>query len=358
MNPDRFERPIRTTLGATLAVALAALAFGTSVLLAQKAKNPASKVYVSDVNGDAQIDTGDNIQDLNKRSVYNAEGTIIETKKVSGQDDKTKGYTTTVFSNGTGAFFDQDTKVEVKRFVQEPFTPNRSDMDVEPSISNTQAFVARGTVGLCTSKLVAGSSMNYSTPHGGINIRGRKVVIEANDNETKISMLEGDSTVRGGDMDMGGSVLKEGQQAIIRRGRAGQAAEVRVQAIPQSETAALDDKVAMACMAKKTVYFEVRERKTDSSDGPASGSSSTTTESGSSAAEGTGSTASGADTGGGSVGASPPVTAFDGPAANNNSTARPPTIVREIVPVEVVPVNLPVEYTVSPARIVKPTPKG
>ena len=358
MNPDRLLHSIRIAFGATLPVAAVVLALGPTVLLAQtkKTKNPASKIYVSDVSGEAQIDTGDNIQDLNKKSVYNAEGTTIETKKVGDKEDKSKGYTTTVFSNGTGAFFDQDTKVEVRRFVQEPFTPNRTDMDVEPSISQTQAFVARGTVGLCSSKLVAGSSMNYSTSQGSINIRGKKVVIEANDNETKVSMLEGDSTVRGGDLDLGGNVLKEGQQAIIKRGRAGQQAEVRVQQIPPSESAALDDKVAMACMAKKTVYFEVKERQFTSG-GP--GSSEAVVENSIAAAGNTpNTTASGGDTSGSSNGTSAPVTAFDGPAANNNSTGRPQQIVREIVPVEVVPVNLPVQFTVSPARIVKPTPGG
>src|SRR5471030_2646578 len=246
MNPDRLRFPFRIALGAVLPIAAAVMALGPMTAHAQdKKKNPTSKVYVSDVNGDAQIDTGDNIQDLNKRSVYNAQGTTIETKKAGTAEDKDKVYTTTVFSNGTGAYFDQDTKVEVKKFVQEPFTPNRTDMDVEPSISQTQAYVSHGTVGLCTSKLVAGSSMNYSTPQGAINIRGRKVVIEANDNETKVSMLEGDSSVRGGDADLGGNVLKEGQQAIIRRGRSGQPNQVTIRPIPPAETAALDDKVAM-----------------------------------------------------------------------------------------------------------------
>jgi len=68
----------------------------------------------------------------------------------------------------------------------------------------------------------------------------------------------------------------------------------------------MDDKVSMACMAKKTVYFEVAERKT-TGDGAATG----------------------------------PVTAFDGKA----------TTEQEIVPVEVVPADLPVQFTVSPARL-------
>jgi len=314
-----------------------------------KKKNPTSKVYVSDVSGEAQIDTGDNIQDLNKRSVYTAEGTIIQTKKAENEQDKGKTFSTMVYSNGTAAYFDEDTRVEVKRFVQEPFTPNRSDMEVEPSISQTQAFVARGTVGLCASKLVAGSSMNYSTAQGSINIRGQKVVIEANDGETKVSMLEGDSTVRGGTQDLGGQVLKSGQQAIIRRGRAGQPNIVRVQPIPPSEIAALDDKVTMACMAKKTVYFEVKERQLTTG-GPPGSPEAVVAESVAAADD----TASGASTSGTS--GSAPVTAFDAPAANNGFSFGG-TTVQEIVAVPVVPVTLPVQFTISPARIITPTPK-
>jgi hypothetical protein len=48
------------------------------------------------VLGDAQIDIGDSIQDLTKKSVYNAQGTVIETKKAEKDDDKSKIYSTMV----------------------------------------------------------------------------------------------------------------------------------------------------------------------------------------------------------------------------------------------------------------------
>lgn len=304
-------------------------------------KNPTSKLYVSDLSGDAQIDTSDNIQDLVKHSVYTAEGTIIETKKADTEAEKNKIFSTMVYSNGTAAFFDEDTRVEVSKFSQEPFTPNRTDMDVEPSISQTQAHVSRGTVGLCASKLVAGSTMNYSTPLGSINVRGQKVVIESTDNQTKISMLEGDSTVRGGIQDLGGHLLQAGQQAIIRAGARGQPNIVNVQPIPQTELSALDDKVAMACMAKKTVYFEVRERTIAEGSEPGS-LKAVDTASGSNTDRPVGSAL---------------VTAFDSTPVNSSSATRV-TIVQEIVAVPVVPSNLPVQFTVSPARIVTPTPPG
>jgi len=230
-----------------------ALALVTSPGWTQPRKtNPTSKLYVVDLNGQAQINTGDKIDDLAKKSVYNAQGTVIETKPKSNN--------AMVFSDGTGSYFAEDTRVEIKTFTQEPFTPNRNDMEVEPSISQTRAFVARGAVGLCTSKKVAGSSMVYETSHGSVNIRGKKVVVEANDEETKISMIEGESTVKGGEFDLGGQTLKEGEQAIIRRGPPGKPSTVSIIKIPDNERQALEDKVTLACAAKQTVYFEVRER--------------------------------------------------------------------------------------------------
>jgi len=308
-----------------LAVASALLPFTAHAQ--GKKKNPTSKVYVSDVAGEAQIDIGESIQDLAKKSVYNAQGTIIETKKAETEEEKSKVFSTVVFSNGTGAYFDQDTKIEMKKFVQEPFTPNRTDMDTEPSISQTAAFVARGAVGLCNSKQVAGSSMNYSTALGSVAIRGKKVVIEATDNLTKISMLEGDSTVRAGEMDMGGQIVRTGQQAIIRRGAPGSPNIIQIQSIPPSESAALDDKVAMACMAKKTVYFEVREKQSLGLEGPSTD---------------------------GTVGDGTPVTAFDGNSATNTSSVS----VGEIVVIPTVPTQLPVQFTVSPATLTSTTGPG
>ena len=282
------SRPLMT-LGVTL---LFAVQFLPSSSLAEdlRKKNPTSKFFVTDLEGQSQVNTGEKIEELTKKSVYSAEGTIVETKP-----DATNAL---VYSNGTGIFFDHDTRLEVRRFVQEPFKPNRTDMEVEPSISQTQSFLPRGVIGICTSKLVAGSSMTYRTPYASVAIRGRKVVIETNDKLTKISLLEGDVTVRSGDNDSGGQTLRPGQQAIITPGRMGAPNSIAIQSIPQGEINSLDDKVTVACMAKNTVYFEVADRRT---------------------------------TQGGR-------TAFDNPE-------------QEIVPVVVVPANLKTPFVASPARM-------
>ncbi len=223
---------------------------------AARRKNPTSKLYVADVDGPSSINTGDRIDDLTKKSVYSAEGTTIETKPDASN--------ALVLSNGTGIFFDPDTKLEVKRFLQEPFSPNRSDVEVEPSVSQTSAFLPRGTVGLCTSKMVAGSTMVYNTPQASIAIRGRKVVIQSTADTTTVSLIEGDVTVRG-DLNGGGDSLKPGQQAIITRSSPSSPPVIKIQAIPDNQKEALGDKVNMACMARKTVYFSTSERNKDGS---------------------------------------------------------------------------------------------
>ncbi len=238
-----------STITRTAVCAVIAVLLGTLDASAQgRRKNPTSKIYVADVNGSAQIDTGETIDDLTKRSVYTAQGTVIETK-----DDSTNAM---VLSNGTGLHFDPGTRLEVRKFVQEPFTPNRNDMDVEPSVSATETFLSRGAVGLCTSKLAAGSTMNYNTPHAGVRIRGRRAAIQVTSEGTKVSLIEGDITVRAGSHDAGGQRLEPGQQAIISP-----SGGIRIQAIPPGEMKSLEDKVSMACAARKTVYFDVKEKQ-------------------------------------------------------------------------------------------------
>src|SRR3954452_6234191 len=84
---------------------------------APKKTNPAGKVYVADLTGESQIAVGQKIEDLAKKNVYSVSGSIIETK--AGSSDML------VFSNGTGAFVDANTRIEIRRFTQEPFTPTR-----------------------------------------------------------------------------------------------------------------------------------------------------------------------------------------------------------------------------------------
>lgn len=219
-----------------------------------KSKNPTSKFYVADIAGKSEVNTGEKIVELSEKSVFSAEGTVIETKP-----DSTNSI---VMSNGTGIFLDPDTRLEVKRFLQEPFQPDRTDLETEPSISQTRSYLPRGTVGLCSSKLVAGSTMQYTTPLVEVNIRAQKLVIETTENQTVVSAIEGNVTLRGAGF-IGGEPLSSGQQAIITRSSLNQPPQIVVRPIPDEDMPVLGTKVTQACMARRTVYFDIAERQNE-----------------------------------------------------------------------------------------------
>lgn len=220
-----------------------------------KRKSPTSKFYVAEVEGFAQVNTGEKIEDLTEKSVFDAEGTVIETKKDSSN--------AVVMSNGAGIYFAPDTKIAVKRFTQEPFQPDRTDLDSEPSMSQTKTLLTRGSVGVCTGKLIAGSSMVYDTPQGSINILSQntqKIALEVNDDVTTVTLFEGAATLRGDNM-AGGEALQPGQQAVIKRGGPGEPPQITIGPIPDDQRDRLENMVNGACQARRKVYFDVADRQ-------------------------------------------------------------------------------------------------
>lgn len=211
--------------------------------------NPTSKLFVAEVKGQSDLNNGEKIHQLTNSSVFSAQGTVISTDA--------KSTNAMVFSNGSGICFAPDTTLHVNKFVQEPFTPHRTDMNVEPSISNTRTFLSTGTVGLCNSQLVAGSRMVYTTPQTAVNVRGRKLAIEVSAKGTTVSAIEGDCTLRNPGQDAGGDLLRPGQQAFIPA----DGGPIQIQPIPPAQRGQLDSLTSQACAARKKVYFE--ERKTD-----------------------------------------------------------------------------------------------
>ncbi len=236
----------------TLARVAFAFLVTVSASYAQSANGgPTSKLYVLEVNGAASINTGSKIETLVAKTTYDAEDIVIET---------TPGSTcVVVLSNGTAISMSSDTQLEIRRFTQEPFTPNRIDLDVEPSVSQTIAFLTRGTVALSTSNLVPGSTMIFSSRHSSVAIRGRKALIETNDSQMTVSMLEGAATIRD-ELIIGGESIRAGQQAVVTRVSSFSPPAITVQPIPPSDQKRIEDAVAVASMARTTVYFDVTAR--------------------------------------------------------------------------------------------------
>ncbi|MBA3849373.1 MAG: hypothetical protein C0502_05185 [Opitutus sp.] len=250
---NTLQRIILVTIA--LAVAVAPSAYAQRQL--GKKKGPTSKLYLAETVGQGEITHEGRTYSPKQATAFDAPGTVIETK-----DDSHQAF---VYSNGTGMFVDANTRIEIDRFVQEPFRPDRNTTEVEPSISQSDIFVARGQVGICTGQMVSGSTMNYSTPHASVNIRGGKLSIKTDGNSTIVYLLEGDATVRTGAKDLGGALLHAGEQAVVHPGIGGQPPTVTVGPIDRATASGLDDKVNVACNAKKTVSFETIEKKAETS---------------------------------------------------------------------------------------------
>ena len=243
----------RLAYGALCLLVASTAAFSQQPLA--RRKGPTSKIYLSETKGETQIQTAEKLYRARQAMAFDAPGTVIETKENS--------HNAFVFSNGTGMYVDENSRVDITRFTQERFVPNRetaADALVEPSISQSEVYVSRGFVGICTSHLVSGSSMTYSTPQATLNIRGGKVAIQSNAEETIVDLLEGDLTVRSGVKDVGGRVLQPGERAIIRPATNSQPAQFTIGPIPAELMTSLDSRVSIACNARKTVSFETIDK--------------------------------------------------------------------------------------------------
>lgn len=295
-------------LARIIAFAAAAL-FLPALAMAQGTQNPTSKFYVADVHGEVQLFTGDKIDLLKKQSVYDAEGTTVETSPNS--------IVALVLSNGTAINFEKDTRVDIKKFDQNPFVANRTDGNAEPSVSQIVIVLVRGAIGVSTSKLAPGSKMTFQTPSGSINVRGGDVVIQSDNGITTVSVISGDCTVLAGGVNTGGDPIHGGQQVVITPGAPGSPPQIVVQNIPPGEVQLLLSGVTTADNAKKTVYFQAAA-------GPGSGLATVTV-----------------------FNVSPINSTKTGTGATGGITG-PSVPLQVIVVVPVVPFNLPLQFDASP----------
>jgi len=306
-------------------ILLCALLLAAVGTIAVSAASPApgkatGKFYVASVHGSADIYIKDGpIYPLTPKAVFSAEGNEI----VTGPNASV----TLVFSNSTSVTCAGDTRLHILKFSQQPLKPNVTDLDDEPSASQMQVFVDRGTVSVTTPNLAAGSSCTWFTAQGQISIRDVQAVIEVKPSETIVSMLSGDATARTETLD-GGVRLQQGQQVVMRNEISGQPEPIEVQPIPTVQLAQLTALAADASMARKMVYFAP---VTAAGAGPTLAGGATVAAAKTKSTDNSTSTSTGASS------------VFDDNSNSSNS--------QNLQPVQLVPANLPTEFIVSPARI-------
>jgi hypothetical protein len=184
------------------------------------------KIYVSSLTGTVECVTQEHLLDLKDGGPVGSEGRIIQLKKGSvfvgnGSVISTgkNSSVTLVFSNKTAMYLDENTQLEIKRFEQEPFTPN-NNLLIEPSNSATLAVVKIGRVVIDTPQLLSGTSLAFETRHSNIAVLnvetgGEKAFIEVTEKQTHVAMIAGEANV----IPLGGHVvtrLTGGQQAFVK----------------------------------------------------------------------------------------------------------------------------------------------
>lgn len=217
-------------------------------------RGPTSKIYLSEAEGESAIVSKGVTYTAQQAKSFDAPGTVIETKE--------KAHNAFVYSNGTGLYMEQNTKIQVDRFAQERFqpnSPNRTNPEIEPSVSHSNVVVNRGIVGICTNQLAAGTTMLYTTPLASVEIRRGRLSIETTNTESIIDLLEGDVTVHNGSQDKAGQILRPGERAIIRAASGGQPASITIVETPKEFAQPLDERTNVACNAKKTVFFDAND---------------------------------------------------------------------------------------------------
>jgi hypothetical protein len=101
---------------------------------------------------------------------------------------------------------------------------------------------------ITTNELAAGTSMVYLTPQSQVKIRGKEVVIEVKEQETRVLLLAGDATVTPQNAAPGsvGQTLHGGQMAIV---------QIQVMPLDPEAASQVAPQVAAAERAQKIVVF-------------------------------------------------------------------------------------------------------
>lgn len=209
------------------------------------------KVYVAEVSGGVTFVVGGKTIELKKGETQPAQGARIDTAPGASL--------ILVYSNGTSIFVDEKTAMEIRRFVQKPFAGGGDTAVIEPSSSDTLVSVTQGRVIITTNELATGTSMIYLTPHAQVKIRGKEVVIEVRDQDTRITVVVGDATVTPLNVRPGGvgQVLHSGQMAIVTNASTTTAAElIRVMTADPNVLNGFATQIAAAERAQKIVLFE------------------------------------------------------------------------------------------------------
>lgn len=219
--------------------------------LSQAQDRIVGKMFVVSVNGDVHHVQAGKVTPFEPGETITCRAIIIE----SGPSSSATG----VLSNNTGVFVGPNSRMEITSFVQAPFAADPARVEDEPSVSNIEGTFFSGTFALCFANQVFGSTAKYSILGADVNLRGKRIVVEATDAKTTIYVVDGEATVKTGPVDQAGTVAGTGKQVSIAPGVGGGFPIVEVADIDPAAAEKLNNSLSAACLARRAVFFATPE---------------------------------------------------------------------------------------------------
>lgn len=125
-------------------------------------------------------------QKLNLHDTFNASGLRIQTDK--------NGKLIVVLANGVSLGFSDQTEASILTFEQEPFDSSKEGFEYEPSTSNLEILLKKGSIGISCDHLSPLSNFIVRTPVGDLKIFSSTCVLTLDDYGVRVSAYDGTST--------------------------------------------------------------------------------------------------------------------------------------------------------------------
>jgi hypothetical protein len=232
-------------------VILGAVAFCAAVIAGSAQEFIPGKIYVAEIAGGVAYTVAGGTQELKKGVSLPVQGARNETTPAS--------HIVWVYSNGTSLYVDEKTVIQVAKFEQKPFPKGTDTTVTEPSVSHTVGRINQGRIIITTNKLMTGTTMVYITPHAQVKVRGKEVVIEVYDRESRIYVVNGEVSVSpvGASADGVGQVIHSGQEAVVTDSSiTTTSSQMHVVPIDQFYLDSIASQLAAGERAQKIVVFE------------------------------------------------------------------------------------------------------
>lgn len=230
---------------------LAVVAVLPVATLCQAQDRIVGKLFIVDASGDVRHVIAGKVLPMKAGDTIACKNVTFE----AGAESSATG----VLSNNTGLYIAPDSRFAITRFEQAPFAADPNRVEDEPSVSNFEGVFYSGTFAFCFANQVFGSTAKYTILGAEVNVRGKRVVVDASDSRTILYIVDGEATVFSGPDDRAGVIARSNKQMSITPGVGGEFPIITVSDIDADVVEKLNNSLSAACLARRAVFFATPE---------------------------------------------------------------------------------------------------